>query len=264
MRSGKGDEAMFQIFNLKNNPNVRVIQEAGPFTVIEHLRDLSVTPASAASAYYASEMNVRKRQLICSLSVASVTIQPGDMQWMVGEVEATTGIKGVGDLLGKAIRGKVTGEAAVKPEYRGSGMVVLEPVYDHILLLDLKEWGGSVVLDDGLFLACDSGIRMGTQMRQSFSSAVAGNEGLFNLRLDGQGIAALESPVPLDELIEVELQNDVLKVDGNFAVAWSAGLQFTVEKAGSSLLGSAASKEGLVNVYRGTGKVLLSPLGTGR
>lgn len=37
------------------------------------------------------------------------------MQWMVGNVKATTGIKGVGDLLGKAVRGKVTGESAIKP-----------------------------------------------------------------------------------------------------------------------------------------------------
>jgi len=65
--------------------------------------------------------------------------------------------------------------------------------------------------------------------------------------------------VTYDELVEVELDNDVLRIDGNMAVAWSAGLQFTVEKATSSLMGSALSGEGLVNVYRGTGKVLLCP-----
>ena len=44
------------------------------------------------------------------------------------------------------------------------------------------------------------------------------------------------------------------------AVAWSNTLQFTVERSGKTLLGSAASGEGLVNVYRGTGKVLLAPV----
>ena len=43
-------------------------------------------------------------------------------------------------------------------------------------------------------------------------------------------------------------------------MAWSGGLDFTVERSGKSLIGSAASGEGLVNVYRGTGKVLMSPL----
>lgn len=58
----------------------------------------------------------------------------------------------------------------------------------------------------------------------------------------------------------VELQNDVLKVDGNFALMWSNSLDFTVEKSGKTRLGSAASGEGLVNVYRGTGMVWLAPL----
>ena len=70
----------------------------------------------------------------------------------------------------------------------------------------------------------------------------------------------LESPVPREELVEVELQNDVLRIDGNFAVAWSKGLNFTVEKSTKSLIGSAVSGEGLVNVYRGTGKVLMAPV----
>ena len=54
--------------------------------------------------------------------------------------------------------------------------------------------------------------------------------------------------------------NDELKIDGNMAIAWSASLKFTVERSGKTLLGSAASGEGLVNVYRGTGKVLMAPV----
>lgn len=50
-----------------------------------------------------------------------------------------------------------------------------------------------------------------------------------------------------------------MKIDGNMAIAWSPSLSFTVEKSGKSLLGSAASGEGLVNVYRGTGRILMAP-----
>ena len=70
----------------------------------------------------------------------------------------------------------------------------------------------------------------------------------------------LESPCPKEELTEIVLEDDVLKVDGNFAIAWSGSLDFTVERSGKSLIGSAASKEGLVNVFRGTGRVLLAPV----
>ena len=75
----------------------------------------------------------------------------------------------------------------------------------------------------------------------------------------GSGIFCIESDCPKEELIEITLQNDVLKVDGNYAIAWSKSLDFTVERSGKSLIGSAASGEGLVNVYRGTGKVLMMP-----
>ena len=97
-------------------------------------------------------------------------------------------------------------------------------------------------------------------MRSNLSSAVLGNEGLFNLSLSGNGFVALESPVPREELVEIELQNDVLRIDGNFAIAWSKDLSFTVEKSTKNLIGSAVSGEGLVNVYRGTGKVLMAPI----
>ena len=69
----------------------------------------------------------------------------------------------------------------------------------------------------------------------------------------------LESDCPWEELIEIELKDDVLKVDGNFVIAWSGSLNFTVERSGKSLIGSAASGEGLVNVYRGTGRLLMMP-----
>lgn len=251
---------MYTISNYTNNDDVRIISSMGPFTVVEYLRDLSVTPANAQAAYFASEMNVRKRQVICDLSKANITLQAGAMQWMVGNVKATTGIKGVGDLFGKAVRGKMTGESAIKPEYTGDGTLVLEPTYRHILLLNVADWNGSVVLEDGLFLACDANLKHKAVMRSSLSSAVAGNEGLFNLGIQGEGVLCLESPCPREELIEITLQNDVLKIDGNMAIAWSGSLDFTVERSGKSLIGSAASGEGLVNVYRGTGKVLMSPV----
>jgi len=251
---------MYQIKNFFDNDDVKIIDSLGAFSVVEYQRDLSVTPQTAMTAYYANQMNVRKKQVVCDIQKSNVTVQAGAMQWMAGDVKATTGLKGVGDLFSKAVRGSVTGESAIKPEYTGNGTLVLEPTYKHILLLDVSEWNGSVVLDDGLFLACESTLKHKAVMRSNISSAVAGGEGLFNLGIQGKGILCLESHCPKEELIEITLNNDVLKVDGNFAIAWSGSLEFTVERSGKSLVGSAASGEGLVNVYRGTGKVLLAPV----
>ena len=150
---------MFKISNFTDNDDVTVLKEFGAFKTIEWKRDLSVNEASAMNAYFASEMNVRRRQVICDLSQAPVTVQAGAMQWMVGNVTCTTGIKGVGDLFGKALRGAVTSESAIKPEYQGTGLLVLEPTYRYIITLDVADWGNSIVLDDGLFLACYSSLQ---------------------------------------------------------------------------------------------------------
>ncbi|MEE1255704.1 MAG: AIM24 family protein [Lachnospiraceae bacterium] len=244
--------------SILNNKNLKEIASMGNFHVLEHEKDMSISAGSAVNHYFASKMNVRKRQLMLDFQDSAYIVQAGAMQWMSGEVNASSNVKGVGDFLGKMVSAAVTNESAVKPLYQGNGKMMLEPTYRYIILLDVSEWG-TVVLDDGLFLACESTLQQKTVARSNLSSAVLGGEGLFNLSLTGNGIAALECHVPYEELIEVVLENDVMKIDGNMAVAWSGSLDFTVEKSGKSLLGSAVSGEGLVNVYRGTGRILLAP-----
>ncbi|MGL5978743.1 MAG: AIM24 family protein [Erysipelotrichaceae bacterium] len=238
----------------------KVTAQLDNFRVLTYLRDLSVAPDNAINEYYMSQMGVCRKQVVIELDETKrAIVQAGAMQWTTGSVAATTGVKGVGDFFGKMARSVVTKESTIKPEYQGVGTLVLEPTYKYIILQDVASWGvKGMSIEDGMFLACDGNVKQHVVARSSFSSAVAGGEGLFNLSLAGQGVVALESNVPMDELIEVELDNDVLKIDGNMAIAWSTSLAFTVERSGKTLLGSAASGEGLVNVFRGSGKVLMS------
>lgn len=251
---------MYQIKNFLENDDIRVVEEKGNIKTIEYLRDLSVNPSTAMNQYFAAQMNVRRRQTLIELKGDEYITSAGAMQWTVGNVESVTDVKSVGDFFGKALKGTVTKESTVKPKYKGNGMLMLEPTYKHLLIEDLSTWGTGVVLDDGMFLACEGTVKYDVVMRSNLSSALLGNQGLFSLKLSGKGLAVLESPVPREELIEIELQNDTIKIDGNMAVAWSDTLNFTVEKSGKSLLGSAVSAEGFVNVYRGTGKILLAPI----
>lgn len=244
--------------NVCDSSNVNVINEMGKYKVLEHQKDLSVSSGNAVSEYFAAKMNIKKRQVLIELKDNGCVVQAGAMQWMSGDVSMGSGVKGVGNFIGKMVSAKVTGESTVKPEYTGTGSVMLEPTYKYILLIDVSKWG-SIVLDDGLFLACDNTLTQKVVARNNVSSAVFGGEGLFNLSLSGDGILVCESNCPMEELYEIELENDTLKIDGNMAIAWSGSLDFTVEKAGKSLIGSAVSGEGLVNVYRGTGKVLMAP-----
>ena len=86
------------------------------------MQDASVSPMNAMNEFFMSKMNVRRRQVVIDIDKNhSAIIQAGTMQWMGGHVEATSGVKGIGDLFGKAIKGAVTKETAVKPEYVGEG-----------------------------------------------------------------------------------------------------------------------------------------------
>lgn len=249
-----------KVFNLENKER-HIIKRMGYFNVLEYDKDLSVSSLNAMEHYFMSEMGLRRRQLVINMSGNNTAVvQAGAMQWCAGNVVATSGVKGVGDLFGKAIRGAVTKESAVKPEYQGNGVLVLEPTYKHIILIDVAQWGSGITVEDGMFYACDGSVRHSVTARKTLSSAVLGNEGLFNLSLSGQGVAALESNVPEEELIAIDLENDEIRIDGDMAVCWSTNLQFTVEKSTKTLVGSAISGEGLVNVYRGTGRVLMSPV----
>lgn len=244
------------------NKNITVTQEMGGMSVLEYAQDMSVRPYDAVASYYAARMGVRRRQLACRLSeCGKTTVQAGAMQWMAGDVRMASGVKGAGDLMGKMLKGKATGETAVKPEYSGTGLLVLEPTYKHLKLIDIgKEWGGGVVLSDGMFLAAGGNTEIKITARRSFSSAVAGGEGLFNVMLKGRGIACVEMDIPMSEIVILELEDDEVRIDGDYAVAWSPSLDFTVERSAKTLIGSAMSGEGLVNVYRGTGKIWMEPL----
>ena len=250
-----------RIENLQNE-NRKFAKSIGNFHVLEYVQDASVSPMNAMNEYFMSKMGVRRRQVVIDIDKDhSAIIQAGAMQWMGGNVRATSGVKGIGDFLGKAIKGAVTKETAVKPEYVGEGCLVLEPTYKYIILADVGKWGSAgMTIEDGMFLACDANVKSNVVARKNLSSAVLGGEGLFNLSLQGNGVAALESNVPEAELIEVILENDELKIDGNLAVCWSSNLEFTVERSTKTLIGSAVSGEGLVNVYRGTGRVLMCPV----
>lgn len=251
---------MVKVNNLQNNENIKKIAERGCYEVYEHQKDMSTDPAMAATAYFMHEMNCRKRQVLCNLNGNAIKIQAGAMQWTAGNVSMSSGLKSAGDFLGKAIKSIATGESTAKPVYQGNGYVMFEPTYKYIILEDVSSWGSGMVLDDGLFLACDANIKEEIVARKNLSSALLGGEGLFNLSLSGEGVAVLESAVPREELIEIELENDEVRIDGNMAIAWSKSLQFTVEKSNKSIIGTLASGEGLVNVYRGTGKILMAPV----
>ena len=207
--------------------------------------------------YFMEQQNMKVRQIAIYLTNDSVKVEPGAMSYFQGNLEMVSGVT-AGNLLGRMFSGAVTGEAVAQPEYRGTGMVVLEPSFKHFIVLELQA-GEEIIVDKGMFYASQGSVEVKPIMQKNVSSALLGGEGIFQMSLKGPGLAVLECEVPMCEVDIMELNNDVLKVDGNFAVLRTGGIDFTVERSAKSLIGSAVSGEGLVNVYRGTGQVWLAP-----
>lgn len=242
--------------------NVRIIEshESNGLKVeiLEYEKLLGISNASMAQqVYFMEEQNIRVRQIALYLNNEKVTIERGAMSYFQGNIEMVSGVT-VGNALGRMMRGALTGEQMAQPEYSGTGLLVLEPSFKHFLVLELAP-NESIIVDDGMFYCAQGSVRVQTVSQRNLSSAVAGGESLFQQQLIGPGIIILESVVPMSEIDMIDLENDTLKVDGNFAILRSSTLDFTVERSAKTLVGSAVSGEGLVNVYRGTGQVWLAP-----
>ncbi|GHU50581.1 transcriptional regulator [Clostridia bacterium] len=254
-----------KIENLYENPNIEIVAKKGIFRVVEYKSDLTLMrPETAMNAYFMKEQEVRKRQLLVELDgKTGLILSPGAMQWIAGDIKSVTNVKGVGDFFAKSIRGKVTGEAAINPLYKGLGTLMTEPTHRFIFLEEVSSHGGLVVAD-GMFLACEDTLTMEVATVKTLSGAVMGGQGIFNLRLKGAGVVAVESKIPKGEILKATLAaGDTLQIDGPLALMWDDALTMSVEKSGKSLIGSAMSGEGLVNVFRGTGSVWMAVAGGG-
>ena len=251
MNSAVGTRKNVKITQQFENGGLRV-------EILEYQKLLGVSNSSTAQrVFFMEQQNIRVRQIALYLNNEKVTVEKGAMSYFQGDLQMVSGVT-VGNALGKMVKASVTGETMSQPEYTGTGMLVLEPSFRHFLVLQLGS-GESIVVDDGMFYCAQGSVQVKVIAQKRMSAAVAGGETFFQQQLTGPGLIVLESVVPMEEIDIIRLNNDVLKVDGNFAILRSSSLDFTVERSAKTLIGSAMSGEGLVNVYRGTGEIWLAP-----
>ena len=197
---------------------------------------------TAATVYFANQAGIKLKQVRITLRDGEAIAESGALHFMLGRIEMESKIGGVAGL-GKAMMNKfVTKEAAVMPRYRGTGQIYLEPSFSHFLIYRLG--GEEVVADKGMFYCGQGSLDVGSSMQKNVSSALFGGEGLFQTRIRGTGIVVLESPVPADEVLRIDLKEETLQVDGNFALMRSGRIEFSVEKSTRSCWGLSRAARG--------------------
>lgn len=184
------------------------------------------------------------------LQKESVRVESGAMYYMIGDLSLDAAMPSVGGFL----KSMVTSEKAVRPICSGTGELYLEPSYGEFTIFDLQN--ETMILDKGAYYASEMGIEVSAHMNKAISGFFSG-EGFFQTKVSGTGKVVVHSTGPLEK---IELNNGKLVVDGSFAVARSASLDFKVEKASKGLLSTMLSGEGIVNTFTGTGTVFISPV----
>lgn len=200
---------------------------------------------------------IKLKQIRIILNESRVKVENGALSYMKGDIDIVNKTGGLIGISKKFISSKLTGEEMFKPIYEGSGEIFLEPSFKHYALIELQD--EQIIIDDGMFLASEEDVYIEATEQKTFSAMLFGEESLFQTKVYGNGIVALELPVPENEVFACRLNNDTLKVDGSFAILRSGNIQFSVEKSATSIIGSATSGEGFLNVYKGTGEVWLVP-----
>lgn len=203
------------------------------------------------------QSGIKLKQIRIILEESSVKLESGSLSYMKGNIEIKNKSGGLLGFGKKIISSKLIGETAFKPTYIGTGEIFLEPSFGHFALIELED--DEIIVSENMFYACEDGIEVNATMQKNVSAAFLGNEGFYQARIQGSGIVALKVPVPESEIFKCILINDTLKVDGNLAILRTGNIEFSVEKSSKSIVGTALSGEGMVNVYRGTGEVWLIP-----
>lgn len=211
----------------------------------------------AHNLFYASQSGMRLKMIRIKLNNSYARLEPGALYFMKGhlEMKASSG----GGFMKALSRKMLSGETFFVNEVHGTGEIYLEPSFGHFFLYDIKKEDKAIIVDKGLFYAGTSGLDISAVMQKNISSALFGGEGLFQTRILGKGIAVLYSPVPVTEIHKVQLNNEKLSVDGNFALLRSEGIEFKAEKSSKSWIATSVSGEGLLQTFSGTGSVWIAP-----
>jgi uncharacterized protein (AIM24 family) len=191
------------------------------------------------------------KMIKATINNETIRAESGALHYMQGRIELKTPMPSAGGIL----KSMVTAETIVRPTYTGTGTIFFgPPIFGEHMILELNNeaW----VLDRGAYVCSDNSVEVGAFRNKAMSALMSG-EGWFQTKVEGKGKVVLQAQGPVQA---IDLRDDKLVVDGSFAVARQAQLDFSVQRATKGLLGSAASGEGLVNVIQGTGRVYIAPI----
>jgi uncharacterized protein (TIGR00266 family) len=176
----------------------------------------------------------------------------------------------MGKLLG-AGRRMLTGESLFMTHFTNSGstgstsstgsskrkVAFAAPFPGKIVAMDLSQLGGELLCQKDSFLCAAFGTGVGIAFTQRLGTGFFGGEGFILQRLQGDGLAFVHAG---GTVVKKELRGETLRVDTGCLVAFTPGIEYSIERAGN-LKSMFFGGEGLfLATLRGTGTVWLQSL----
>ncbi|MGD6781210.1 AIM24 family protein [Sutcliffiella horikoshii] len=156
--------------------------------------------------------------------------------------------------LGKLMKKALTGEGSQLMKASGNGKLYIADQGKKITILDLE--GDSIYINGNDLLAFEKGLDWDIKLMRRVAGMMAG--GLFNVRLEGQGMVAFTSHYePLTLMVH---PGQPVYTDPNATVAWSGNLQpeFVTDVQLKTFLGRG-SGESIQMKFVGNGFVVVQP-----
>jgi uncharacterized protein (TIGR00266 family) len=199
----------------------------------------------------------------------TVTAEAGAMNYMdegiTFEAKMGDGSNPDEGLMGKLLNvGKraLTGESIFMTHFTNQGkgkkrVAFAAPYPGKIIALNMAEIGGEILCQKDAFLAAALGTEVSIAFNKRLGAGFFGGEGFILQKLRGDGMTFVHAG---GTIVKKELRSDVLRVDTGCIVAFSPGIQYSIERAGN-LKSMFFGGEGLfLATLRGSGPVWLQSL----
>jgi len=126
-----------------------------------------------------------------------------------------------------------------------------------IIPMDLKQLGGTVIVQKDAFLCAALGTKLSIIFNKRLGAGFFGGEGFILQQLQGDGKAFVHAG---GTVIERQLNNEVLRVDTGCIVGFETTIDYDIQQAGG-LRSMVFGGEGMfLATLRGTGKVWLQSM----
>ncbi|SHE46430.1 Uncharacterized conserved protein, AIM24 family [Seinonella peptonophila] len=149
--------------------------------------------------------------------------------------------------------------ATLQPTYEGTGEIYFRPEWEHYLIFQLDK--NEILVDQHMFICGESSLQLSYADPKNINQAVNRNrEKLQQLKLKGSGVCVLRSPVPVDEIVQIDLQDETFRTEEDIVIYRQPSVEFTIEGTDSSkMFSNIRAADSFLRAYRGTGTIWITP-----